>query len=115
MVRGRAPRVPGQRGVPAQRAAIRLAAPAPVPDDLADFADFVRSSQAKMGRLAELLTGDRGRAEDLVQDGYAKAYAAWARIRGGDQVRIARCRRTTATGRNRQVRGRRRRCVRDPA
>lgn len=67
MVRGRTPRVPDQRGVPAQRAAIRLAAPASVPDDLADFADFVRSSQAKMVRLAELLTGDRGRAEDLAQ------------------------------------------------
>jgi RNA polymerase sigma-70 factor (sigma-E family) len=45
-----------------------------------------------MLRLAELLTGDRGRAEDLAQDGYAKAYAAWARIRGGDpQAYVRRC------------------------
>ena len=77
MVRGRAGRTP------AQRAVIRLAAPDSSQPDLADFADFVRSSQAKMLRLAELLTGDRGRAEDLAQDGYAKAYAAWTRIRGG--------------------------------
>jgi hypothetical protein len=78
--------------VPAQRAAIRLAAPASAQPDVADFADFVRSSQAKMVRLAELLTGDRGRAEDLAQDGYAKAYAAWARIRGGDpQAYVRRC------------------------
>jgi DNA-directed RNA polymerase specialized sigma24 family protein len=77
VVRGRAGRAP------AREAAIRRA-PALVPPDLADFADFVRNSQAKMVRLAELLTGDRGRAEDLAQDGYAKAYAAWTRIRGGD-------------------------------
>ena len=41
-----------------------LAAPAPGGPDLADFADFVTGSQAKMVRLAELLTGDRDRAED---------------------------------------------------
>jgi RNA polymerase sigma-70 factor (sigma-E family) len=59
---------------------------------VADFADFVASSQAKMVRLGELLTGDRDRAEDLAQDGYAKAYAAWARIRGGDpQAYVRRC------------------------
>jgi hypothetical protein len=78
VVRGRAGRTP------AQGAAIRLAAPVSSQADLAYFADFVRSSPAKMVRLAELLTGDRGRAEDLAQDGYAKAYAAWTRIRGGD-------------------------------
>jgi RNA polymerase sigma-70 factor (sigma-E family) len=60
--------------------------------DLADFASFVAGSQARMVRLAELLTGDRGRAEDLAQDGYAKAYAAWPRIRGGDpQAYVRRC------------------------
>jgi Sigma-70 region 2 len=86
VVRGRAGRTP------AQGAAIRLAAPASSQPDLADFADFVKSSQAKMVRLAELLTGDRGRAEDLAQDGYAKAYAAWTRIRGGDpQAYVRRC------------------------
>jgi RNA polymerase sigma-70 factor (sigma-E family) len=85
VVRGRAARSP------ARGAAIR-GAPALVQLDLADFADFVRSSQGKMVRLAELLTGDRGRAEDLAQDGYAKAYAAWSRIRGGDpQAYVRRC------------------------
>ena len=57
-----------------------------------DFADFVAGTQAKMVRLAELLSGDRGRAEDLAQDGYAKAYAAWARIKDGDpQAYVRRC------------------------
>lgn len=50
----------------------------------AEFAGFVAASQARMVRLALLLTGDRSRAEDLAQDGYAKAYASWERIRGGD-------------------------------
>lgn len=49
-----------------------------------EFASFVAASQARMVRLALLLTGDRSRAEDLAQDGYAKAYASWERIRGGD-------------------------------
>lgn len=31
-----------------------------------EFADFVAGSQARMVRLGELLTGDRGRAEDLI-------------------------------------------------
>jgi RNA polymerase sigma-70 factor (sigma-E family) len=57
-----------------------------------DFASFVTGTQARMLRLAELLTGDRARAEDLAQDGYAKAYAAWPRIRGGDpQAYVRRC------------------------
>ena len=30
-----------------------------------EFTGFVLGSQARMIRLAELLTGDRGRAEDL--------------------------------------------------
>jgi DNA-directed RNA polymerase specialized sigma24 family protein len=50
-----------------------------------EFASFVAASQARMVRLALLLTGDRSRAEDLAQDGYAKAYASWERIRGGDR------------------------------
>jgi RNA polymerase sigma-70 factor (sigma-E family) len=55
-----------------------------------EFADFVAGSQARMVRLGELLTGDRGRAEDLAQDGYARAYAAWARIRTGDPAAYVR-------------------------
>jgi RNA polymerase sigma-70 factor (sigma-E family) len=61
-------------------------------DELAEFTDFVMGQQGKMVRLAELLTGDRGRAEDLAQDGFAKAYSAWHRIRGGDpSAYVRRC------------------------
>lgn len=49
-----------------------------------DFDDFVRTSAHRLGRVAYLLTGDRGRAEDLTQDALARAYAAWSRIRRDD-------------------------------
>lgn len=88
--------LPGQANRPldrdAGRGATGPAAPAAGPPELTDFADFVAAAQARMVRLAELLTNDRGRAEDLAQDGFAKAYAAWARIRGGDpEAYVRRC------------------------
>ena len=58
--------------------------------ELDEFADFVAGAQARMVRLAELLTGDRGRAEDLAQDGFAKAYAVWGRLRTGDPAAYVR-------------------------
>ncbi|HET9896048.1 MAG TPA: SigE family RNA polymerase sigma factor [Streptosporangiaceae bacterium] len=60
--------------------------------EVAEFSEFVAASQGKMVRLAELLTGDRGRAEDLAQHGFAKAYAAWRRIRTGEpDAYVRRC------------------------
>ncbi len=59
-------------------------------DELGEFTDFVLGCQGRMVRLAELLTGDRARAEDLAQDGFAKAYAAWGRIRSGDPAAYVR-------------------------
>jgi RNA polymerase sigma-70 factor (sigma-E family) len=59
-------------------------------DELGEFTDFVTGYQGKMVRLAELLTRDRGRAEDLAQEGFAKAYAAWDRIREGDPAAYVR-------------------------
>ncbi len=58
--------------------------------ELDEFADFVAGTQARMVRLGELLTGDRGRAEDLAQEGFAKAYAVWGRIRTGDPAAYVR-------------------------
>ena len=58
--------------------------------ELEEFTDFVAGMQAKMVRLAELLTGDRDRAEDLAQDGFAKAFAAWRRIRDQDPAAYVR-------------------------
>jgi len=61
-------------------------------DEVAEFSSFVANNQTKMVRLAELLTGDRGRAEDLAQHGFAQAYAAWRRIRGGEpDLYVRRC------------------------
>jgi RNA polymerase sigma-70 factor (sigma-E family) len=48
-----------------------------------EFSDFVAGSQRRLVHFAELLTGDHGRAEDLVQDALVKAYVAWPRIRAG--------------------------------
>ena len=60
--------------------------------EVAEFSAFVAASQTRMVRLAELLTGDRGRAEDLAQHGFAQAYAAWRRIRNGEpDAYVRRC------------------------
>jgi RNA polymerase sigma-70 factor (sigma-E family) len=60
--------------------------------DVAEFSAFVARSQARMVRLAELLTGDRGRAEDLAQHGFVQAYSAWSRIRAGEpDAYVRRC------------------------
>lgn len=53
-------------------------------DAQADFDAFVVGSSGRMLRVAQLLTGDLGRAEDLVQDAYAKAYLRWETIRADD-------------------------------
>jgi RNA polymerase sigma-70 factor (sigma-E family) len=49
-----------------------------------DFDAFVVGSSGRLLRVAQLLTGDRGRAEDLVQDAYAKAFLRWDKIRADD-------------------------------
>ncbi|MQA36275.1 sigma factor, partial [Modestobacter roseus] len=44
------------------------------------FEDFVSREQAALLRLAVLLTGDRGHAEDLVQTALLKSYRHWGRV-----------------------------------
>ncbi len=46
----------------------------------AEFAAFVAASGARLLRLAVGLTGDRGLAEDLLQEALAKVYLRWGRI-----------------------------------
>ena len=49
-------------------------------EDRAGFTDFVSAEQAALLRLAVLLTGDRGHAEDLVQTALIACYRHWPRI-----------------------------------
>jgi RNA polymerase sigma-70 factor (sigma-E family) len=49
-------------------------------EDKAGFTDFVSAEQAGLLRLAVLLTGDRGHAEDLVQTALMACYRHWPRI-----------------------------------
>ncbi|HEX9030755.1 MAG TPA: SigE family RNA polymerase sigma factor [Streptosporangiaceae bacterium] len=60
--------------------------------EVEEFSAFVAGSQARIVRIGELLTGDRGRGEDLAQHGFTQAYAAWRRIRDGDpEAYVRRC------------------------
>lgn len=66
---------------------MRVAHGPPTPDD---FADFVKGSQRRLIHLADLLTGDRGRAEDLVQHALVKVHLSWPRLRSGNPEAYAR-------------------------
>ena len=44
------------------------------------FEDYVRASGPRLKRLAFLLTGDLGEAEDLLQSAYAKVMPHWSRV-----------------------------------
>jgi RNA polymerase sigma-70 factor (sigma-E family) len=47
-----------------------------------DFDQFVRDSSPRLLRMAYLLTGDRGHAEDVVQTALLQVAQKWRRIRG---------------------------------
>lgn len=47
-----------------------------------DFDQFVRDSSPRLLRMAFLLTGDRGHAEDVVQTALLQVARKWRRIRG---------------------------------
>lgn len=49
------------------------------PDTDAEFAAFVRSASAELGRVAWFLTGDETRAQDLLQTSLMRTYLAWSR------------------------------------
>lgn len=48
--------------------------------DEKQFAEFVSARMSGVLRWAHLLTGDRGRAEDLVQHAFAATYRHWRRL-----------------------------------
>jgi RNA polymerase sigma-70 factor, ECF subfamily len=50
----------------------------PVPKD--DFAEFYQASYARVVGLVAAVTGDRGQAEDIAQEAFARALLRWPRI-----------------------------------
>lgn len=60
----------------------RVREPAPVASY--SFEEYVAARGTALLRFTTLLTGDRHRAEDLVQDALARAYLRWGRIRRSD-------------------------------
>ena len=46
-----------------------------------EFRDFMHGRWPAMVRLAYALTGDQGHAEDVAQAAFARAYAAWPKVR----------------------------------
>ncbi|MFF1819168.1 SigE family RNA polymerase sigma factor [Kribbella sp. NPDC058245] len=46
-----------------------------------EFAEFARGRHGALYRYAYLLAGERGLADDLVQEGLIKTYVAWRRMR----------------------------------
>jgi RNA polymerase sigma-70 factor (sigma-E family) len=56
----------------------------PAPDDDERFAAFMTASKDRLHRVAYLLTGDAGQAEELTQHALVRSYAAWGRITGED-------------------------------
>lgn len=55
-----------------------------------DFTEFVHAASGQLLHAAWLLTGDRHRAEDLVQTALARTYVAWSRVRREDATAYAR-------------------------
>jgi RNA polymerase sigma-70 factor (sigma-E family) len=54
------------------------------PEDDAEFADFFVATWPRLFRTTYAIAGDRESAEDALQSAYAKAYAAWHRVRAAD-------------------------------
>lgn len=63
----------------------------------ASFREFVVATQPRLLAFAELVAADRGRGEDLLQEAYLAAFAAWPRIH--DQMPDAYVRRCIVNGR----------------
>lgn len=55
-----------------------------------EFHAFVVGAQGRLLHMADLLTGDRGQAEDLVQVALVKTYRAWRRVADGNPEAYAR-------------------------
>lgn len=58
--------------------------------DEAEFREWLVAHQRPLLRFAELVTGDRGRGEDLLQDALVRTFASWSRLRDGDPAAYTR-------------------------
>ncbi len=56
----------------------------------AEFSAFMARAEPVLGRMAYLLTGDRHRSEELVQQALVRTYVAWPRARDRDPLAYAR-------------------------
>lgn len=54
--------------------------------DRRDFSDFVAARSPALLRMAYLLVGERGLAQDLVQEALTKTYVAWPKLRDTSKV-----------------------------
>jgi RNA polymerase sigma-70 factor (sigma-E family) len=59
-------------------------------DDREEFTRWARARQRHLLRVALLMTDDRGRAEDLVQDALTQVAMRWTRLREGSPDAYAR-------------------------
>lgn len=55
-----------------------------------EFREWAATAQRRLLHFAELNSGDRGRAEDLLQDALVRTFAAWPRVRAGNPEAYAR-------------------------
>ncbi|SCF36623.1 RNA polymerase sigma-70 factor, sigma-E family [Micromonospora purpureochromogenes] len=51
-----------------------------------EYVEFVEAATPRLRRTAYLLTGDRHRADDVVQQTLTRLYVKWGRARGADDV-----------------------------
>jgi RNA polymerase sigma-70 factor (sigma-E family) len=51
-----------------------------------EYVEFVTAAAPKLRRTAYLLTGDRHRADDVVQQTLTRVYVKWQRVRGADDI-----------------------------
>jgi RNA polymerase sigma-70 factor (sigma-E family) len=65
--------------------------------DWAAFADYVAARSSTLHRVAYLMVGDVGLAQDLVQEALIKTYVAWPRLRDHGNAEAYTCRAITTT------------------
>lgn len=77
------------------------------PHPAIDFEAFVASQVQRLAQVADLLTGDRGEADQIIVDAFARLYRVWPTVaRSRDPSAAARQRLLSAYGRTARRRAR---------